>query len=110
MEEEVLPEPDRMSTKPRSYVPRPKIELHQVPIRIHPDDHKILMNLLKKDDMSYQKFISYCIKGYMDADPHMLKMVKTYREQDLIPRSAQEKHVMSHRERAAILDEIERNK
>lgn len=80
----------------------------QAIVRLHPNDHQVLKVVLKKDKMSFQKFVNYCVRGYLDADPNMLKFIKLARETDAIPRDIQDKHVLSQRERASILDEIEK--
>lgn len=83
--------------------------LKQVLVRMHRGDNESLRLLLKKDRMSLQKFFSLCVRGYMEADPFMLKMLKNYRKTDVSVHEAQNKHVLSHRERAAIFEEIERS-
>lgn len=77
-------------------------------VRLHPNDHKVLKVVLKKDKLSFQKFVNFCVRGYLDADPNMLKMIKIMREEEAIPRDVKDKHVLSQRERANILDEIEK--
>lgn len=100
--------PDQSLTIPRGY-DRPRVQdvLKQVPIRLHVHDHTMLRAMLKKDRMTVQKFIGFCVRGYLDADPMMLKMLRNYRELEAVPRDIQDKHVLSHRERLSILDEIE---
>lgn len=77
-------------------------------IRLHPSEHKLMKVMLKKDKMSFQKFITFCVRGYLDADPQLIQAIKSYRELENVPQDIQDKHVLSHRERQSILDEIER--
>ena len=101
--------PDRLSTIPEGIdEPKPKDELDQTLLRTHPHDKEVLKVLLKKDRLSMQKFWAYCVRGYLDADPYMLKFLKTSRQLDAIPKDVKDKHVLSHRERAAIYDQIEK--
>ena len=100
---------DRLSTIPEDMrKPREKDVLKQIPVRLHVHDHALIKVMLKKDRMSLQKFIGYCVKGFLDGDPNMLRMIKSYRELEVIPRDVKDKHVLSHRERQHILDEIEK--
>ena len=100
---------DRLSTIPADLLrPRERELFKQTPVRLHRHDHAVLKIMLKKDRLSIQKFIGYCVKGYMDADPNMIRMLKIYRELDLIPGDVKDRHVLSHRERQSILDEIEK--
>jgi hypothetical protein len=109
LSEENLPEvPERPLTKPDIPKKPDKGLTRQIPVRLHHHDHAMLKALLKKDSMSLQKFIGFCVRGYLDADPLMLKMIKNYRELEAVPRDIREKHILSHRERQNILDEIEK--
>jgi hypothetical protein len=86
----------------------PKDQTKQAIVRLHKHDHVSMKVMLKKDKMSFQKFVAFCVRAYLDGDPQMLKMIKSYRELESVPRDFQEKHVLSSRERASILDEIEK--
>jgi hypothetical protein len=100
---------DRLSTIPDDMrKPKEHEILKQTPIRMHVNDHRLLKVMLKKDHLSINKFMGYCVKAYMDGDPGMLCMLKNYRELDLVPQMVKDKHVLSHRERQSIMDEIER--
>lgn len=102
-----MDETDRELTKPPE---RPKEAgvIKQTPIRLHIHDHAMLMSLLKRDGMSLQKFMSYCVRGYLEAHPQMLKMLKDLRELDMVPKDVREKHMFSMRERMSLFDEIEK--
>lgn len=101
--------PEDFSTKPSVNIKNINSQkLHQIPIRIHPRDYELLKVMLKKDELSFQKFINFCVRGYMRGDPTMLKAIKMERELDLFPAEVKEKHVLSHRERAEIYNELEK--
>ena len=101
-------EPDRLSTIPDGLgAPKNKDPNKQVPVRLHANDHALLKVMLKKDQLSLQKFIGFCVRAYLDADPGFMKTIKNYRELELIPPDVREKHVLSHRERSKIFDELE---
>jgi len=102
-------EPDRFSTIPDGLgSPDKADQTKQIPVRLHIHDHAMMKAMLKKDKMSLQKFIGFCVRAYLDADPSFMKMIKNYRELELVPRDVREKHVLSHRERSSIFDELER--
>lgn len=108
-ESELIDElPERESTRPPTRPKGPE-PIKQTPLRIHINDHRILVDLLKRDGMSIQKFMGYCVRAYIDAHPSMLKVIRDLRELDLVPKDIREKHVLSMRERMHIFDEIERS-
>jgi len=76
-------------------------------IRIHKHDHTMLKIMLKKDRMSFQKFVLFCVRAFLDGDPDMIRMLKSYREMEKVPRDVQDKHMLSHRERTDIFRELE---
>lgn len=75
--------------------------------RLHKHDHSMLKGLLKQDKMTMQRFFELCVRGYLDAQPELMRALKDMRAQDAVPRIVREKHVLSQRERASIFDEIE---
>lgn len=87
---------------------KPADPTKQAIVRLHQHDHSLLKVMLKKDKLSFQKLVGFCVRAYLDADPLLLKMIKTYRELEAIPQDVREKHVLSNRERQNILDEIEK--
>ncbi len=98
---------DRLLTIPPGGSKRPRDPVKQIPVRVHVHDHTMLRVRLRQDSLTVQKFIGFCIQGYLDADPMMLRMLRNYRELELVPPGVREKHVLSSRERMGILDEIE---
>jgi len=100
--------PENLSTIPDELAGEPiKEPLKQAIVRIHENDHRVLKVLLKKDRLSFQKLVNYCVRAYLDGDPYLLKVVKNYRELEAIPRDVKDKHVLSHRERSSLYDELE---
>jgi hypothetical protein len=100
--------PDETTTYPPELAkPKPKSDDKQKIFRIHPNDDAVMKVLLKKDRLSLQKFIAYCVRGYMDADPYMLKFLKLSRERDFLPSSSTDNGILSHRERKEIFDQLE---
>lgn len=98
--------PDDLSTIPPEQR-REEEPMQQCLVRVHKHDHQVLKALLKKDRLSFQKFVGYCVRGYLDADPYMLKFLKLSRQMDAIPADVRDKHILSHRERTQIYDELE---
>ena len=78
-----------------------------MPIVIHFNDYTLMKKLLVDDDISYNGFVNFCIASYLNGDPHMMKVVKTYKETFDVPRNIREKFVLSQRERAKILEDLE---
>jgi hypothetical protein len=76
-------------------------------VRIHQNDWEVLRVMLKRDGLSFQKFVYLCSRGYLDADPALLKSIRTYRELELVPKDQRDKAVFSNRERMQIFAELE---
>jgi hypothetical protein len=99
--------PEEVLTIPAGAASPKRVDLLvQTPVRLHQHTHSVLKVMLKKDQLSLQKFIAFCVRAYLDADPHFIRFLKNYRQLDQVPTGTQEKHVLSHRERAKIFDEI----
>lgn len=79
----------------------------QVLARLHEDDHRVLRVMLKRDKLSFQKFVALCVRGYLDADPYMLQFLRIARELDAIPEGVRDKYALSMRERNQLFEEIE---
>jgi hypothetical protein len=101
---------NRPLTIPEEMPKGEKEVLKQTPLRIHRNDHTLLKATLKKDGMSIQKFFNHAIRAYLDAEPNMLRSIRYYREIDAVPKDVRDKHLLSQRERANLLDEIEKGK
>src|SRR3990172_700828 len=101
-----------VSDDPHSTIPaglealQSKPVMKMIPVRVHLHDHTLLRSLLKRDKMTFTKFTLICIKGYLDAHPHMIKMIKDYRALELVPQGVKDSHVLSFRERQALPAEI----
>ena len=108
MEETDLPE---FSTKPSEERARvDKKAPHTVLVRLHQNDWEMLRLLLRRDGMSFQKFVSLCSRAYLEADPAIIKSIRTYRELELVPQDQRDKAVFSNRERMQIYAELEDQK
>ncbi len=106
MSDESLP-PEFSTRPPEDYTRRdPKLP-HNIMVRLHQNDWDLLRVMLRRDGLSFQKFVSLVSKAYLEADPHLIKALRTYRELELIPKDSREKGVFSNRERAAIYDALE---
>ena len=105
MSEESLP--PEFSTRPDQTTKR-KSDPHGIMVRLHQNDWELLRVMLRRDGLSFQKFISLCSKAYLEADPHLIKTLRTYREYELVPKDQKEKGVFSNRERAEIYAQLEK--
>jgi len=84
--------------------------IKQLSVRMHSHEHSMLMAILKRDNMSFQKLYTYIVTGYLNADPRVLSFVKEMRELETVPKDIRDKHVLSWRERNKIFDEIASDK
>jgi len=100
-----LPE---FSTKPDEFELVQEPERHEILVRLHQNDWNMLKLMLKRDELSFQKFVSMCSRSYLDADPDLLRCIKRYRTLAMIPEHEQRKGVFSNRERAEIYAELEK--
>ena len=105
MSDDIIPE--QTLTIPIEYGKKEEV-LRQMVIRLHHHDQAMLKVMLKKDELSFQKFALFCVRAYLDGDPHLLKMLKIYRELEAVPQDIRDKHVLSHRERQDIYKELEK--
>lgn len=105
MSDEIIPE--QLLTIPEDVTAKKDVNLKQAIVRLHVHDHTMLKAMLKKDKLSFQKFIFLCVRAYLDGDPQLLKCLKTMRELDTVPLDLRDKHVLSHRERSDIYKELE---
>jgi hypothetical protein len=96
---------DRELTKPQEETFAPT-EPKQLSVRMHPQEHKLLMTLLKRDELSFQKLYTYIVNGYLNADPRIIAFVKEQRELERIPKDIRDRHVIPWRERNKLFDEI----
>lgn len=101
--------PPEFSTRPpEDYARKDKSTPHGIMVRLHQNDWELLSLMLRRDGLSFQKFVSLVSKAYLDADPNLIKSIRTYRELELIPKDQREKGVFSNRERQAIYAELEK--
>lgn len=98
---------ERELTKP-SEIDVARTTPKQLSVRMHPHDHTMLMALLKRDDLSFQKLYTYIVNGYLNADPRVLSFLKEQRELEKVPKDIRDTHAISWRERNSLFDEIEK--
>lgn len=80
----------------------------QLSVRMHPNQHTMLMALLKRDELTFQKLYTFIIEGYLNADPRVMAFLREARKLDKIPKGERDQHVIPWRERQSLLDEIEK--
>ena len=100
---------DRELTKPPEE-PSGPVAIKQLSVRMHPHEHTMLMALLKRDELSFQRLYTYIVSGYLNADPRILAYIREMRELERVPRELRDEHRLSWRERNNILDEIEKGR
>ena len=107
MTEETLP-PEFSTRPPEEHTRKdPKLP-HNIMVRLHQNDWELLRVMLRRDGLSFQKFVSLCSKAYLEADPAIIKSIRTYREYELVPKDQRERGVFSNRERMEIYHELEK--
>ena len=101
--------PPEFSTKPveTDRIKKDKSDPHGIMVRLHQNDWDLLKVMLKRDGLSFQKFISLVSKGYLEADPNIIKCLRTYRSLELVPQDQVARGVFSNRERQQIYAELE---
>ena len=82
--------------------------IKQIPFRIHYHDKGVLDKLLRDDGLTFQRFVEFCTKAYMEADPSMMRLLRDRIELHKVPREVLDRYTISQRERQIILDQIER--
>lgn len=50
-------------------------KIQQSLIRLREEDHAEFKKALERDDLSMQKFYSFCVESYLRSDPEMLQLV-----------------------------------
>lgn len=109
MADETLP-PEFSTKPPEDIVRRDKSNPHGIMVRLHQNDWEMLRVMLRRDGLSFQKFVNFCSRAYMDADPAIIKCLRTYRELELVPKDQRARGVFSNRERAEIYAQLEKEK
>lgn len=82
--------------------------LQQVTARIHKNDHVLFKQLLSKDGLKYQSFISAMVESYLRRDQELLKILNDWKEANHIRWKGLEKERFdfSDREKRSLLDEL----
>lgn len=91
------PDPEEHDGKP----------IRQLNWRIHVDDLRMVKQLLSDDKMMFKSFADCCLNAYMRGDPLMLKMIKNWKELNLVDGKRKDLYELSQRERAELLKELE---
>ena len=81
--------------------------IKQMPYRIHLHEQVLLKQLLRNDELRFQQLIDAFVQAYMRGDREALRIVKVWKDMNIVPEELREQYVMSHRERADILKQIE---
>lgn len=107
MNEDNIPE---FSTKPPASDVIIKDGPHAVLVRLHQSDWNMIRLMLRRDGLSFQRFVSLVSRAYMEGDVDIIKCVRRYRTLELIPEGEKTAKgvVWSNRERANIYAELEK--
>jgi hypothetical protein len=82
-------------------------QIRQLNWRIHIDDLRIVKQLLADDELMFKSFADCCIHAYMRGDPLMLKMIKMWKELNLVDGQRKDLYTLSQRERSELLKQLE---
>jgi lambda repressor-like predicted transcriptional regulator len=105
MNEDNVPE---FSTKPNERDVVKEDGPHAVLVRLHQNDWNMIKLMLRRDGLSFQRFVALLARAYMDGDPDIIKCIRRYRTLELIPEGEVSRGVFSNRERAEIYAELEK--
>jgi hypothetical protein len=78
----------------------------QMSVRIHINDRVVFRKLLDDEKMNFQEFFTACMEAFLRADPSALKIIKDWKDLNVIPRELRDKYMLSHRERDDIAKEL----
>lgn len=76
-------------------------------VRIHKNDHVLMKQNLKRDGLALQHFMTACVEAYLRREPDVLRLLKDWRDANVIKKGDESKFDFSDRERRAILDELD---
>ena len=82
--------------------------IKQVPYRIHLHEKTLLMQLLSNDGLRFQQLMDALVESYMRGDKEALHIIKTWKDMNIVPDELKEQFMLSQRERADILAELEK--
>ena len=82
--------------------------IKQVPYRIHLHEKTLLMQLLSNDGLRFQQLMDAFVESYMRGDKEALHIIKTWKDMNIVPDELKEQFMLSQRERADILAELEK--
>jgi hypothetical protein len=78
----------------------------QMSVRLHINDRVVFRKLLDDVGMNFQEFFTACMEAFLRADPSALKIIKDWKDLNVIPREMRDKYMLSHRERDDIAKEL----
>lgn len=81
--------------------------IKQMPYRIHLHEQALLKQLLHNDGVKFQQLIDAFVESYMRGDKEALHIVKVWKEMNIVPEELKDKYMMSARDRADIMKELE---
>ena len=84
-----------------------ELDIWKLTFRLHRNDKIVFLKLLRDEKLTFQWFVDACMDAYMRADPGIMKVVKDWQELKEVPPEHQGLYTLSHRERKALLDELE---
>lgn len=82
--------------------------IQQIPFRIHRNDFLLMKKLLENDGLKFQHFVTAAIESFLRGDASIMKVIKDWRELNLIPKDQKQNYTLSHRERDDLLDAFEK--
>ena len=106
-EPDILKKLPIFSTKPEKIFKNTGEAYHQLPARITMGDWKMIKVMLRREALTFQKFMSLCVRAFIEGDPNLVRCIKTYRELEMVPADEVNKGVWSNRERADIYAQLE---
>lgn len=81
--------------------------LKGVLIRVHKNDYVIIKQMLVKDGAAFQHLTTACLEAYLRRDAEVLRILKDWKDANVIRKEDKNRFDFSDRERRAILDELD---
>lgn len=82
--------------------------IKQIPYRIHMHEKALLKQLLSNDGLRFQQLVDAFVQSYMRGDREALHIVKLWKETNIVPDELKDQFMLSQRERAEIMAELEK--
>lgn len=68
------------------------------------------MKLLRDEGIGFQTFVDACMQAFMRADPSIMNVINDWKQLSEVPKEYQDLYTLSHRERMAIQQELDKIK